>query len=381
MNKFQVKKFLSNLVAINTSNPPGNETRVAEFIAKFLKKRSQKVELVGPKKRKNIIAFFGNLKSDSIFLFNGHLDTVPFTKNDWRSDPLKLVGKDGYFYGRGAADMKGGIAASIFAILEGERLGYLKNKQVIFAGSADEETGANSKLGSKLVVEYLTKNKIRVKGALIPEPSNNKDLFTIYLGHRGLIWIKAKSFGKPTHAGFLEADNGAITKMRRFIESAGKLFPKEPKKIRGIPQNSMRVTFIKSGNSCHYNKVPASCEANFDIRVSPKEDNNRLIAKLKVLAETQGIKLKIIKNTPSSGISKKEKIVKVLEDVLRSRNGKFKHGFASPTCDAHHYIKTGIPTVNGLGPVGINIHAPDEGILEKSLFDRIDIFTELIRKF
>jgi len=381
MNKPEIKKFLSEIIAIDTSNPPGNEGKAAYFLAVFLKDRARKIELVGKDKRKNIIAFFGNLESENILLFNGHLDTIPFNKNEWQTNPLELTEKNGRYYGRGAADMKGGITASIFAILEAEELGYLKNKQVIFAGSADEETGAGSEFGSKLIAEYLIKNKIKARGVLIPEPSGNKKYLKINLGHRGLVWIKARSFGEAGHAGLLRKENNSILKIQGFIQEMYGLFPKEPKKIKGIPQSSVRITFINSGNSEHYNIIPKICEANFDVRVSPYEDNSKIISKITKIADKLGIKISIIKNTSSSRISKNEKIVKVFENVLKLRKQKYKLGFASPACDAHWYVSAGIPTINGAGPIGENAHAPNEYILAESLYDRIDLFTELIREF
>ncbi len=277
--------------------------------------------------------------------------------------------------------MKGGIAASIFAILDAEEFGYLKNKQVIFAGSADEETGAGSEFGSKLIAEYLVKNKIKVKGALIPEPSSRKKYLKINLGHRGLVWLKAKSFGKAGRAGLLRKENNAILKMQKFTQEIYGLFPKEPKKIKEIPQSSVRVAFINSGNSEYYNIIPKTCEANFDVRVSPYENNIKIINKITKIADKLEVKIEIIKNTFSSRISRSEKIVKVFENVLKLRKQKYKLGFASPACDAHWYINAGISTINGAGPIGENAHAPDEYILAESLYDRIDLFTELIREF
>lgn len=381
MNNFKVKKFLSSLIAVNTSNPPGNETEAADFLFKFLKGKAKKIKLIGQSERKNIVAFFGNLKSDNILLFNGHLDTVSFDKNEWRTNPLKLVEEKGYYYGRGVADTKGGITACIFAILRAEKLGYLKSKQVIFIGSADEETGASSKFGSKIVVDYFKRNKIKVKGGIILEPSDDEKIIKINLGHRGLIWLKAKSFGKTGHAGLLQKENSAILKMQRFIESVYNLFPKNPKKIKGIPQSSVRITFIKSGCGKHYNVMPGMCEANFDIRVSPLENNIEIINKVVKIAKKTAIKTEIIKNTPSGKISKNEKIVRVFEKILKAKNQKYKFNFTSPTCDQHWYIDAGIPAVNGMGPVGKNIHAPNERISIKSLFDGINLFVDLIREF
>ena len=381
MNKPKIKKFLSDLISINTSNPPGNETEAADFLRGFLKGKAKEIKLIGGGRRKNIIAFFGNLKGDNILLFNGHLDTVPFDKKEWKTNPLKLIEKDGYYYGRGVVDMKGGIVASIFAILEAEKLGYLKNKQVIFAGSVDEETGADSDLGSKMVVDYLIKNKIKIKGALIPEPSSNKKSLSINLGHRGLVWLKARSFGKAGHAGILQKEDNAILKMQKFTQKIYNLFPKESKKIKGIPQSSVRVTFFKSGNSEHYNMIPRMCEANFDVRISPYESNDEMIKKIIKISGKFNIEIQVIKNTLSSRIFENEKIVKVFENVLKSRKQKYKLGFSSPACDAHWYINAGISTINGTGPIGENIHASDERILIESLYDRIDLFVDLIREF
>ena len=377
----EIKKFLAKFVSINTSNPPGNETEAANFIFNFLKNKSYKIELIGSRKRKNIISFFGNPENKSALLFNGHLDTVPFNRNEWQTDPLKLTKKKGYYYGRGVADMKGGITASIFAILKAKKLGYLKDKQIIFAGSADEETGADSCLGSKIIVDYLLKNKIKVKGALIPEPSKDKELFSVNLGHRGLIWIKIKSFGRAAHSGLLNDKSNTILKMQKFIQEVYDLFPKRPKKIKGIPQSSVEITFIKSGNNRYYNQIPEVCEANFDIRISPYENNTVIINQVLKISRKFNMELSIIKNTPSSKISNREKIVEVFENVLKLKKYKYRIGFASPTCDAHWYINAGIPTINGVGPVGKNIHAPNECMLIESLSNRIDLFADLIKNF
>jgi len=371
--------LLKKLVETNTVHD--NETELALYLADYFKDNADKIELFGEGKRKNIIAYFGNLNSKNILLFSGHLDTVSALETDWNTDPFVLTKLDGLLYARGTADMKGGIVAAIFAILEAKKAGLLNDKLVIFVGSADEETGADSSLGCKKVVEHLINENIIPTGVIIPEPNAKKDHLKINLGHRGLIWLRCQSEGTVVHSGLLKKEDNAILKMSKFIEAVYSLFPKEPTKENGVPSSSCRVTYINSGTEQGFKRTPSNCVADLDIRISPLEKNENILAQVKAIAKKFEITINMIKNTPAASISKDEKIVKVITEALKESNISYELGYASPTCDAHWFIGYNIPAINGMGATGGNPHAANEYILFDSIEDRIKTFKKIIEKW
>ena len=374
-----IYELLKKLVETNTVND--NETELSEYLSEYLKDCADKIELLGEDKRKNIIAYFGDLKSKNILLFNGHLDTVSALETDWKSEPFILTEIDGLLYGRGTADMKGGIVASIFAILEAKKENLLNDKLIIFVGSADEETGADSELGCKKVVEHLISNNIIPTGAIIPEPNTKRDKIKINLGHRGLMWIQCESKGTVVHSGLLRKEDNAILKMNKFIEEVYNLFPKEPTRINNVPSSSCRVTYINSGTDQGFRRTPANCIADLDIRTSPLEKNEDILAKVKEIANKFEISINVIKNTPSASINDNEKIVKVVSETLEEQQINYELGYASPTCDAHWFINKEIPAINGMGATGDNPHASNEYIIFDSIKDRIETYKKIIDKW
>ncbi len=372
-------ELLKKLVETNTVN--GNETELSRYIYNYLKDYADKLELLGEDKRKNIIAYFGNLHSKNILLFNGHLDTVTAVEKDWQSNPFILTHKDGLYYGRGTADMKGGIVASLIAIIEAKQENLINDKLIIFAGSVDEETGADSLLGCKMIVEHLIAKDIIPQGVIIPEPNTNKERLKINLGHRGLMWIQCESKGTVVHSGLLRKEDNAILNMYNFINEIYNLFPKEAVKINNVPPNSCRLTYINSGIDKGFRRTPENCIADLDIRISPLEDNADVYNKVVEVANKLGITIDVIKNTPASSITKDENIVKVVESVLQEQNINYELGYASPTCDAHWFIKKGIPAINGMGATGDNVHASNEYIDLNSIEQIIKVFKKIIKTF
>lgn len=276
--------------------------------------------------------------------------------------------------------MKGGIVASIFAIIEAKKEKLLNDKLIVFVGSSDEETGADSKIGCKLVVDHLLKKKIIPTGVIIPEPNTKLDKIKINLGHRGLIWMQCKSQGTVIHSGLLRTEDNAILKMNNFVNKVYNLFPKEPTRINGVPSSSCRLTYINSGLDKGFRRTPSHCFADLDVRISPLEKNDDVLEKIKSIADKFDIEISIIKNTPAAAISKNEKIVRVITDVLKEEKVDYELGYASPTCDAHWFINKGIPAINGMGATGDNVHASNEYIVLESIYDRIKTFKQIINK-
>src|SRR6516225_3888399 len=141
----EAREIFQQLIEINTTDSIGNVTRAAEAMAQRLLSAGfpeKDVIVAGPNDRKkNLVARFRGTGKKKPILFIGHLDVVEARREDWTTDPFELVEKDGYFYGRGTQDMKEGDAILVMAFLRLKREGFVPDRDLILALTADEEGG------------------------------------------------------------------------------------------------------------------------------------------------------------------------------------------------------------------------------------------------
>lgn len=142
------RAILQELIEINTTHSVGNTTVAAEALAKrFLAAGfpAADVQVVGPEQSKNhnlVVQYRGTGRLKPILLI-AHLDVVEAKREDWSLDPFTLTERDGYFYGRGTSDQKGGAATLAAALLRLKREGFQPNRDIILALTAGEESGGN----------------------------------------------------------------------------------------------------------------------------------------------------------------------------------------------------------------------------------------------
>ena len=139
------RDIFKQLIEINTTDSVGNVTTAAEAMAKRLREAGfpeKDVIVAGPNDRKKnvVVRFHGSGKRKPI-LFIGHLDVVEARREDWTTDPFVFIEKDGYFYGRGTNDMKSGDALLVTNFIRLKKQGYLPDRDLILALTADEEGG------------------------------------------------------------------------------------------------------------------------------------------------------------------------------------------------------------------------------------------------
>src|SRR6266568_9658478 len=137
--------IFKQLIEINTTDSVGNVTTAAEAMAKHLRDGGfpdGDIEVAGPNERKkNLVARFRGTGKRKPILFIGHLDVVEALRSDWTTDPFKFIEKDGYFYGRGTEDMKEGDAILVSNFIRLKKEGFLPDRDLIVALTADEEGG------------------------------------------------------------------------------------------------------------------------------------------------------------------------------------------------------------------------------------------------
>ena len=148
--------IFKQLIEINTTDSVGNVSTAAEAMAQRFHEAGfpdTDIHIGGPNDRKKnvVVHYHGSGKHKPVLLI-GHLDVVEARREDWTTDPFQFVEKDGYFYGRGTQDMKDGDAIMVTTLLRFKKEGFVPDRDIILALTADEEGGQSNG------VDWLIKN-------------------------------------------------------------------------------------------------------------------------------------------------------------------------------------------------------------------------------
>src|ERR1700726_3817418 len=139
------RDIYKQLIEINTTDSVGSTTIAAEAMAKRLRDAGypeSDIFVGGPNSRKgNLVARLHGTGARKPVLFIGHLDVVEARREDWSVDPFVFLERDGYFYGRGTEDMKSGDALLVTSFIRLKKEGYVPDRDLILALTADEEGG------------------------------------------------------------------------------------------------------------------------------------------------------------------------------------------------------------------------------------------------
>jgi acetylornithine deacetylase/succinyl-diaminopimelate desuccinylase-like protein len=160
-NQRQARDIFKQLIEINTTDSVGSVTKAAEAMRQRLLDAgfaAADLKLLGPNDRKmNLVARYRGAAGTTLkpMLVICHLDVVEAKRADWTTDPFAFTEKDGYFYGRGAIDMKDSNAAAVAAFVRMKREGFVPSRDIILALTADEEGGASNG------VDWLLKNHLQ----------------------------------------------------------------------------------------------------------------------------------------------------------------------------------------------------------------------------
>ncbi|MBK5261541.1 MAG: M20 family metallopeptidase [Peptostreptococcaceae bacterium] len=260
INEDEIIEIAKDLIAIEGhKDAKDKESKVVQYIQNLLEKENISVEIKEiTEKRANI---YGKIEGDNKathLMFNGHTDTVPgFTMN---YEPFKPFIKSGKIYGRGSADMKGGIAAMLAAMLAVKREGLNLNRTVMFAGVIDEEECSKG-------TEQMIKDKVSSKYVVIGEPTSLR----VCIAHKGMEWIEVRFKGKATHGSRPQEGINAIYMASEFCKFIyNELETKiQKKEFELLGSGSINVGRIMGGDDP--NIVPDTCIVQIDRRWLPNE--------------------------------------------------------------------------------------------------------------
>lgn len=255
--------FLANLTADliripSYFNLPNQETALAEYIHDLLKKEGIKTWTVDVQDgRHNVYGLLKGSGNGKTLMLNGHLDTVP--PYDMENALVPIL-RDGKLFGRGAADMKGPIAAMLGAMIALKRLGIKPASDILFAGVIDEEL-------QSLGTIHLIENGPQADAAIVGEPSDGN----ICIAHRGLEWYEFVFKGKTVHGGRQDEGVSAISKAAWFVRMIEKyLVPKLKARTHPLLEHAtINIGVINGGTQL--STVAGECLLQLDRRFLPDE--------------------------------------------------------------------------------------------------------------
>jgi len=221
----EVTDFLSELIRINTTNPPGNETAAAKYLAEHLREENFNCELYeSALGRGSVITRLKGTGEKPSLLLLSHLDVVAANAKEWSVDPFSGIVKDGFVWGRGALDMKGMTAMEVMTMKLLKRNNVKVKGDVILAATADEEKGGLAGAG------YLLRNypeRIRADyvlnegGGEAAIPTKKGNVYTVQTAEKGLLWLKVRAKGASAHGSMPNMADNAIMRMNKVIEKLG----------------------------------------------------------------------------------------------------------------------------------------------------------------
>ncbi|HEX2594003.1 MAG TPA: M20/M25/M40 family metallo-hydrolase, partial [Rhizomicrobium sp.] len=213
----ELTALTQDLIRFPTINPPGEAYQpCTEFLGERLRKRGFEISYVRAEgspgdtdkhPRINVIARREGTSPGPCVHFNGHLDVVQ-VGSGWTVDPFAGVVKDGKVYGRGACDMKGGIAAAVIAVEAMIDSGLPLPGVLEISGTVDEESGGYG--GVAYLAERGWFSPPRVDYVIIPEPLN---VDRVCIGHRGVWWAEIETRGRQAHGSMPFLGDSAIRHM------------------------------------------------------------------------------------------------------------------------------------------------------------------------
>jgi succinyl-diaminopimelate desuccinylase len=275
------------LIRFPTVNPPGEAYRpCAEFIGERMRARGFQVDYVhaagtpGDDERYpriNVIARREGAAPGPCVHFNSHIDVVQSGRG-WTLDPFAAVVKDGRVYGRGACDMKGGLAASIIAVEALIDSAATLPGTLEISGTVDEESGGFG--GVHYLAERGWFSPPRVDHVIIPEPLN---VDRVCIGHRGVWWAEIETHGRMAHGSMPFLGDCAVRHMSAVVERFERdLYPKLAARHTDMPvvpsgarHSTMNINSIHGGlaETPGYPSalVPDSCRMVIDRRLLIEE--------------------------------------------------------------------------------------------------------------
>ncbi len=424
-------KLLSQYIAINTTNPPGNEIEGAKFFAEIFEGEGIEYKIYEPEpKRASIRAVIpGSGEKEPLILMH-HMDVVPADKTEWSFEPFSGKVKDGYILGRGALDTKGLGIMELIAFLAIKRNSITPNRDLIFLAEADEEMAGN--IGMAYLLEnhpddfkaglVINEGGFSIEGLLPENP-----LFLVATAEKGVCWLELTASGAPGHASTphcnnaLEKLNRALTRLldteipfevkpnvAKYFEGLARGWPflkpyvEDPRpevlietlKETGLLdnpvfaaqlKNTVCLTVMTSGDKT--NIIPSSAKAHLDCRILPGVELDDFVDTIRErMGDDAEIEIKFL-DTSTANISPDDtEEYRVIEGVIKKHwlNAVVTPYMLTGGSDSRFFRDRGVncygilPGLFRLEDVD-TIHGIDEKISVDNLLVGTEVMTDIVK--
>jgi acetylornithine deacetylase/succinyl-diaminopimelate desuccinylase-like protein len=434
---------LKQLIEINTTDSVGNVTTAAEAMAQRLRDAgfpASDVVVAGPNERKkNMVVRYRGTGGRKPILFIGHLDVVEAHREDWTVDPFEFLEKDGYFYGRGTEDMKESDAILVVNFIRLKKEGFLPDRDLILALTADEETGSFNG------VDWLLKEHrdwvdaeycINLDAGEFEKEKGKRILAGIQASEKVYVDFQFESLNPGGHSSVPSPDNaiyhlaGALARLqffsfpirlnditRNYFERNSAFFagqiaadmnavakdPPDPAAVQRLSEspyyNSLLhttcvPTMLSGGHAA--NALPQTARANVNCRIFPGEDPGDVRKTLEQVASDPKVKITAVpqlspdgKVVPVVAVPPSPLLPEVTQALEKTLNATWPGVPLIPTMstgatDGKYTRIAGIPTY-GISCMFFErddsrAHGKDERVGIQDFYDGVDFNYKLIRE-
>lgn len=369
-----IVNLLGDLIRINSINPSissdgAGEAEIAAYIARIAGQLGLETSIFESQPgRATAIARLRGSGGGRSLMLNGHSDTVGV---EGMADPFSAAIRDGRMYGRGAHDMKGGLAACIGAVKALIDAGIGLRGDLFIAAVADEEYGS---MGTADLIP-----RCRVDAAIVTEPTN----LELCLAHKGYLWIEVETIGKAAHGSRFTEGVDAIMRMGRFLAELDRL-EHQLRSGRAHPlvgPPSLHAAMIAGGTGL--STYAAGCKLQIERRTIPGETANEAVRQIQEIVDRLAAGDPSFKASVRPFFSREPfevppvtPIVQLLSRASREVIGRTPAFVGdSPWMDAALLAAAGIETVI-MGPVGAGEHSIEEWIDLQSVVDMAQILAQ-----
>jgi succinyl-diaminopimelate desuccinylase len=345
-----------------------------ELIAKRLVAIGFSVETLQFEEVTNLWATIGS--SGPLFVFAGHTDVVPTgPQNDWQYPPFDATVADGFLHGRGAADMKGSIAAMITAV---ERFlpAAVLNARIGFLITSDEEGSAIN--GTQRVIKELGNRNIKIDYCLVGEPSSSEQLGdTVKIGRRGSLGATLVVKGIQGHVAYPQLAVNPIHKVLPVLAHLTDITWDEGN--ASFPATSFQISNINAGTGAT-NVIPGQIEVVFNFRFSTELDADTIKSRVTQLLDEAELNYQLDwKLWGNPFLTDAGKLVEAVSESIQQHCGyDTERSTAGGTSDGRFIAPTGAEVVE-LGPCNATIHQVDEKITVAELDKLSDVYQSVLQ--
>ncbi len=424
--KHPAVKILSDLIRIDTSNPPGNEEAAVQFIEALLAKEGIKAEIFSPAPRRaNILAKLKGKKPGSPVVLLSHLDVVPAHDEGWVAPPFSGAIKDGFIYGRGAIDMKSQTVCQLLALIGLRREGALPERDMIFLATADEETSGD------LGVEYMLKEVEELRrasfvlseGGFIVEEAGVPH-GQVSVAEKKVCWFMLKATGTGGHGSRPHGDNAndKVIRAASRIISAGlplkptglatkylngllkgrnvggirftnlraalrdekfRAFVERDPLLNALLHNTATATILQGGEKV--NVIPTEATVSFDARLLPGESHEKFLDRVRKIAGPE-VEVLVINRTDSAASPHNVPYFRDIARCVRETRGNIPvlPFFTAGATDLRHFRNLGIPAY-GFFPIALpkeeemRMHGLNERISVENMVEGFEGTEKIVR--